>query len=164
MFNYAINSISPVVCIVGDVGCSKDEFQCLNGHCISVLVLCNGRDDCSDWSDEQNCTLSECGPHEFQCSNSSVCISKYRLCDSQQDCHYGDDESDDLCKEIAVQLGKCGEFEFLCDTGQCIELQSVCDNFPDCIDGSDEANCSKCAGTLMHVFLCCMYKVYTCIE
>ncbi|XP_062888154.1 very low-density lipoprotein receptor-like [Mobula hypostoma] len=123
--------------------CSEDELLCLNGRCVSLLMLCNGRDDCDDWSDEQNCTISECGHYEFQCNNSSICISKYLLCDDHQDCPAGDDESDDLCKDTAVQLGNCGEFELQCNTGQCIGLQSVCDNFPDCTDGTDEANCDR---------------------
>ncbi|XP_069784469.1 very low-density lipoprotein receptor-like [Narcine bancroftii] len=134
-------SVDPPV--AGDLGCIKDDFLCSDGHCISALMMCNGRADCSDGSDEQNCTVSECGPHEFQCSNSSDCISKYWLCDGYQHCPSGVDESDDLCKDTAVKLGNCGEFEFLCNSGQCIELQSACDNFPDCTDGSDEVNCDR---------------------
>ncbi|XP_067872777.1 very low-density lipoprotein receptor-like isoform X2 [Heterodontus francisci] len=127
----------------GDGKCSEDEFLCLNGHCVSVVMLCNGRDDCHDQSDERNCPVSGCGPHEFQCSNSTVCISKYQLCDGNSNCASGADESDDLCKERAVQPGSCGELEFQCGSGQCIDLASACDNFHDCSDGSDEVNCNR---------------------
>ncbi|XP_072449801.1 very low-density lipoprotein receptor-like [Chiloscyllium punctatum] len=127
----------------GDVQCGENEFLCLNGRCVSALTLCSGRDDCNDQSDERNCSVSGCGPHEFLCSNSTVCISKYQLCDGHQDCASGIDESDDLCEKRAVQPEGCGKLEFLCGSGQCIELQSACDNFPDCSDGSDEANCDR---------------------
>uniref|UniRef100_UPI00398E6337 very low-density lipoprotein receptor-like isoform X2 n=1 Tax=Pristiophorus japonicus TaxID=55135 RepID=UPI00398E6337 len=127
----------------GDGGCNDDEFLCLNGRCVSAAMVCNRRDDCSDQSDERNCSVSGCGPHGFQCSKSAVCISEHRLCDGNQDCASGADESDDLCKDRAVQPAGCGDLEFLCGTGQCIELQSACDNFPDCSDGSDEANCNR---------------------
>ncbi|XP_041061030.1 very low-density lipoprotein receptor-like [Carcharodon carcharias] len=125
----------------GDVGCNENEFLCLNGHCVSAAMMCNGIDDCKDQSDERNCSAAECGPHEFQCSNSAVCISRHQLCDGSQDCASGIDESDHLCEKR--QPGNCGELEFLCGSGQCIELQSACDNFPDCSDGSDEVNCNR---------------------
>ncbi|XP_048415663.1 very low-density lipoprotein receptor-like isoform X2 [Stegostoma tigrinum] len=127
----------------GDVRCSENEFLCLNGRCVSAEVLCNGSDDCNDQSDEQNCSVSGCGPHEFLCSNSTVCISRYQLCDNHQDCTSGADESGDLCEKRALQPESCGELDFLCGSGQCIELQSACDNFPDCSDSSDEVSCDQ---------------------
>ncbi|XP_038633061.1 very low-density lipoprotein receptor-like isoform X3 [Scyliorhinus canicula] len=127
----------------GYEGCSENEFLCRNGHCVSAMMLCNGIDDCNDQSDERNCSVAACGLHEFQCSNSTVCIPKYQLCDGNHDCASGTDESDHLCEEKAMQPGSCGELEFICRSGQCIELQSACDNFPDCSDGSDEVNCNR---------------------
>ena len=32
--------------------CPKDQFLCSNGRCLDPLLLCNGKDDCGDDSDE----------------------------------------------------------------------------------------------------------------
>uniref|UniRef100_H2Z8W7 Uncharacterized protein n=1 Tax=Ciona savignyi TaxID=51511 RepID=H2Z8W7_CIOSA len=39
-------------------GCEANEFQCGNDVCISTGVRCDGRDDCGDFTDEQNCPTS----------------------------------------------------------------------------------------------------------
>ena len=42
------------------------------------------------------------------------------------------------CKEI-----ECAEDEFLCfDAAKCVNNENVCDAVMDCVDGSDEMNCS----------------------
>ena len=37
----------------------------------------------------------------------------------------------------------CGPDEFACSSGACLKKTWVCDDSVDCIDGSDEKNCSK---------------------
>ncbi len=37
----------------------------------------------------------------------------------------------------------CGDDEFQCDNGQCVRVEWVCDGDTDCLDGSDEHNCSE---------------------
>ena len=36
-------------------GCQQDEFECKNGRCIAVNLICNGARDCSSGEDEANC-------------------------------------------------------------------------------------------------------------
>lgn len=38
------------------VRCRSDEFECLDGSCVSQTARCDGRSDCRDRSDEYNCT------------------------------------------------------------------------------------------------------------
>lgn len=39
--------------------CRNDEFSCSSGMCIRLSWMCDGDNDCRDWSDEANCT-GEC--------------------------------------------------------------------------------------------------------
>jgi len=49
--------------------------------------------------------------------------------------------------------------EFLCSTGECIQLNFLCDGNPDCINGQDELNCQN--HTCHHMEFRC--KSGTCI-
>ena len=37
-------------------GCSKDEFTCSEGSCVTMDKRCDGKEDCQDYSDERACT------------------------------------------------------------------------------------------------------------
>ncbi|GFY18745.1 uncharacterized protein TNCV_2399651 [Trichonephila clavipes] len=82
--------------------CNFDQYQCLNGVCVSRNKLCNGRNDCGDNSDEQYCSTSgSCPKHrEFLCDRNynsySKCIPTSWKCDGIKDCTYGTDERE--CK------------------------------------------------------------------
>ncbi|KAK3546298.1 hypothetical protein QTP70_025705 [Hemibagrus guttatus] len=47
-----------VMCVSGQP-CKPDEFECLTGECVSKKYVCDYSQDCSDGSDERNCSHSE---------------------------------------------------------------------------------------------------------
>lgn len=64
-FNF-VEKLQGLVAVMGNVSlfsgslCNGSFFMCSNGRCISEKNLCDGRDDCGDWSDERNCNVNEC--------------------------------------------------------------------------------------------------------
>ncbi|XP_058249959.1 MAM and LDL-receptor class A domain-containing protein 1 [Hemibagrus wyckioides] len=47
-----------VMCVSGQP-CKPNEFECLTGECVSKKYVCDYSPDCSDGSDERNCSHSE---------------------------------------------------------------------------------------------------------
>ena len=73
--------------------CDDNEFRCLKHQpkCVPVSRRCDGVNDCTDKSDEANCTNS-CGSNMFTCNNGQ-CIYNTWKCDGANDCHDGSDEN-----------------------------------------------------------------------
>ena len=44
---------------------------------------------------------------------------------------------------VKLFLATCNENQFKCGDGRCIILSYKCDNETDCMDNSDETNCTK---------------------
>ncbi|XP_061178746.1 uncharacterized protein LOC133187405 [Saccostrea echinata] len=110
-------------------------FQCENTELISRLFVCDGMEDCSDGTDEANCSTT-CTETQFQC-NSGDCISISLYCDFVSHCP---DNSD----EAGCIRTPCTENEWKCYCGQCIPASNRCDMKIDCVDESDEKYCVNC--------------------
>ncbi|XP_072315450.1 atrial natriuretic peptide-converting enzyme [Eucyclogobius newberryi] len=107
----------------------RDHFLCASGICVPQKLVCNGFNDCDDWSDEAAC---ECADWEFHCSTGR-CVPPALVCDGFDDCG---DLSDEMSCTCNLTL------EHRCGDGRCISKDWTCDGDFDCADKSDEHNCS----------------------
>lgn len=77
--------------------CSRHQFQCDNGRCISNVFQCDEDDDCLDGSDEKHCREAvpteapTCSPFFWKCASGQCIYHKFR-CDDDLDCTDGSDE------------------------------------------------------------------------
>ncbi|KAL0970524.1 hypothetical protein UPYG_G00243230 [Umbra pygmaea] len=108
---------------------SHDHFLCATGVCVHMKLVCNGYNDCDDWSDEADCICEE---EEFHCGTGR-CLSPSLVCDGYDDC--GDLSDEHSCVCHPVKEHRCGD-------GRCITKDWLCDGDHDCLDKSDELNCS----------------------
>uniref|UniRef100_A0A3Q3F4P0 SCO-spondin n=1 Tax=Labrus bergylta TaxID=56723 RepID=A0A3Q3F4P0_9LABR len=138
--------------------CSKGEFQCPGDQCIPAEKVCDGRRDCTAGTDEAVCPSKvTCAPDQLAC-NDGTCVSNTKLCDGTRDCQGGEDENTTNCYSVIITTSSpavtptmpssvCRSYEFSCATGgQCVPLAWRCDGETDCMDGSDEQQCSAPCG------------------
>lgn len=140
--------------------CTDGETACDDGStCILNEWICDGHSDCTDSSDEKNCTKS-CSDGDFKCGDGK-CILGVWKCDKIDDCQDGSDEAN------CTQHVTCAEGLFSCGQGQCIPFSWRCDSNHDCSNGLDETNCTtRVCETDSNQFRCgdghCVPKQWTC--
>ncbi|KAF3703311.1 SCO-spondin Precursor [Channa argus] len=138
--------------------CAPGEFQCPGDQCVPVDKVCDGHRDCPSGTDEAVCPRKvTCAPGQFACSN-GICVSTTKLCDGTSDCAGGEDEKKSICSSFittdspppfspTVPTSACRSYEFSCDTDeQCVPQAWRCDGETDCMDGSDEQECTAPCG------------------
>ncbi|XP_035684187.1 lactadherin-like [Branchiostoma floridae] len=152
---------------------SPEHVTCENtGRCV---FSCDGKDECTDGSDEMDCWSKDCPIPDFKyvrCEISGACIHKGYVCDDgsdERDCPPFwecllsiDSKCEPSCPSIPDRYRcdgvvncldgsdesdcVCTNAEFRCETsGRCVAPSGVCDGVPNCDDASDELECQTCA-------------------
>ncbi|XP_023705770.1 very low-density lipoprotein receptor isoform X4 [Cryptotermes secundus] len=127
-----------------NVTCRPDQFQCKNMVCIPGHLHCSGQAECSDQSDEENCTapVPKCDPKtQFECGG-GICIPLSKVCDTKPDCPNWEDEPGDRCgkDECKDNNGGCSQHcvdtpgGYYCDClpGYKLMDNRTCDDVDEC--------------------------------
>ena len=68
------------------------KFKCPGYYCIPWAYVCDGKFDCPNGLEEQNCKMERYCKNMFKYKNSQICIHLNDICDGKVDCPYDEDE------------------------------------------------------------------------
>ncbi|XP_066268020.1 low-density lipoprotein receptor-related protein 6-like isoform X1 [Branchiostoma lanceolatum] len=127
--------------------CGPNEFTCRTGEvvCIPLSWKCDGLSECSDRSDEADCT--RCRDDQYTCDNGD-CVDAKNVCDGNVDCMDGSDE-----RHRCHSTMECTDDQFTCDNGHCVDAEKVCNGEADCTDQSDERQCHESLSEFLDTLL-----------
>lgn len=121
-------------------GCctGSNQYWCgdVTNHCTPASSTCDGRIQCMNGADEDNCWTKKCPEEKIvRCQSSTLCLDLMDLCDGEPACPGGEDEDPRFCRSFPCPKDR----PFRCRSGKCIENQNLCDGvFKDCEEGEDE--------------------------
>ncbi|XP_047035509.1 prolow-density lipoprotein receptor-related protein 1-like [Helicoverpa zea] len=64
----------------GADACARGEWACRSGACVPPAALCDGADDCGDYSDETHCNVAECLFENGLCAHNCSELAVGRAC------------------------------------------------------------------------------------
>ena len=145
-------------------------LMCKDGSlCIKKEMVCNGKPECPDSSDESECGQNKNSTIHMECPGlPNKYILKDRLCDGQIDCPDASDESLDPHLGDCTETCKAKGHHACSDGSRCLRKDLLCDGHRNCDNGEDEqskyCDCRTNKNVLM--FLCgeggCVKKYSLC--